>query len=96
VIKDNSKTIAHVIIAVILVRILLSLLTAIYYKCKNWRIMKAARKLLEARDGKSFDFQVSNVNVQKIQSSTMTQLKEGLVKGEITSVDLVNVFGMRC
>lgn len=49
------------------------------------------------RDKKTFDFQeVSISKVDKILKQDLTGLREMLMKEEVTSEELVNVFGHRC
>lgn len=48
------------------------------------------------RDAKKTNFKTDNIDVDLILSLDCTQMREELIKGTFTSVDLVHVFGDRC
>jgi hypothetical protein len=50
---------------------------------------------LEERNAKTYEFKDVK-NEELILSLDVTQLKEHLLKGSFTSVDLVNVYAQRC
>ena len=54
------------------------------------------RDVLERRNSKEYDFDLTDINVDYILGLDVKGLQEELRKGSFTSVDLVKVFGERC
>lgn len=62
---------------------------------RNSQLKARAKKVLDDRNAKTYEFkEVKNEDL--ILSLDVTQLKEHLLSGSFTSVDLVNVYAKRC
>ena len=68
----------------------------VIYRFKNKTVMKSAKQFLVNRNNRKFVFKTEGLNVEEIINMGVDQLHEGLINGQFTSVDLVNVFGQRC
>ena len=55
-----------------------------------------ARAALQKRNSRTDSFDTSGIDVDKILSMDVNQLREGLIAGKFTSVQLVTVFAERC
>ena len=66
------------------------------WKVKNARVMEIGRRTREARDSKFTKFDTKGIDVERILSLDLTQLRKELMAEKVTSVQLVNVFGERC
>jgi len=70
--------------------------TSIYEIKKLNNIAKASR-LRKERDDKHFSFKpISKELGEKLKIMDCTDLRNGLMNNEFTSVDLINFFGERC
>jgi len=58
--------------------------------------MKLAVDIWERREAKGIDFDSEVKDKDLIINLDVSEMREGLIKGTFTSVDLVNVFGDRC
>ena len=65
------------------------------WKQKNTRLMKLAKDTRAKRDSKHHKFNIEGIDVNRILSLNVVELREGLINGEFTSVQLINVFGDR-
>lgn len=54
-----------------------------------------ANEVLNERNSKKYEFKTSGKDIDHIINLDVKQLREGLVKGTFTSVDLVSIFGQR-
>ena len=63
---------------------------------KNNEVQQLARDTLEKRNSQWHQFNLDGINVELILQSDLQKLRQGLMKGKFSSVDLVNVFGERC
>lgn len=66
-----------------------------YWRYRNRQVRALGAKVRQARDSQRYEFR-EIANAEQILGMDVTQLKEGLRKGEFTSVDLIHVFGQRC
>ena len=68
------------------------------YKVKNEAITALGQKVVAERNSTKYDFATTlhDLDLEHILSLDITQLKSGLLSGQFTSVDLVNVFADRC
>jgi len=55
--------------------------------------MKLAKDTRAKRDSKHYKFNLEGINIDHILSLNVVELREGLIKGDFTSVQLVRVFG---
>lgn len=69
----------------------------------RWRVFssihqKQAENILIQRNQREYDFEkeIAGLDTEKIANMDVTRLREGLIQGEFTSTDLVNVFAERC
>lgn len=72
-----------------------ALLKYSWHSYKKSQTRAKGRRLYEAKMSKTYEFKAVE-NEQLILSLDLTGLREHLLKGTFTSVDLVNVFGKRC
>lgn len=69
---------------------------SLYIKSKMDLIESKAKKVLAARNASTFDFtQYDKDLTTKVVNSTLLELKQMLEEGEVTSEQLVNIFGFR-
>mmetsp|Transcript_27474 Transcript_27474/g.20632 ORF Transcript_27474/g.20632 Transcript_27474/m.20632 type:complete len:87 (+) Transcript_27474:82-342(+) len=60
-------------------------------------MLKKARSFKQSRDARKFNFEPVDANLtQRVLASDVSQLHEMLLRNEVSSYDLVNIFGKRC
>jgi hypothetical protein len=69
----------------------------ISWKYRNIQNKANAKKMLEDRDAKNFKFEsVSKDMADTLLKSDVTEIRAMLMKGSVSSVELVNFYGARC
>lgn len=66
------------------------------WKVKNAKVNALAKYTLDKRNSKWQKFDTSGIDVPLIMSLDVCKLREELIKGTFSSVDLVTVFSERC
>lgn len=68
------------------------------YKIMNNIVTNMGLEALEIRNGRIYQYRddLSHLDTQKILSLDVFELRKGLLNGDFTSVDLVNLFSDRC
>jgi len=64
-----------------------------YWRHKNKRIVRLYTSIRQERDAKVINFNTEGLDIDLILSLDIAGLREHLIKGTFTSVNLVNVFG---
>lgn len=70
---------------------------SLHWSYHNKKLEARARAIVEAKESKRHEFKhIDNVKVEVILNMDVAQLREGLLKNEFTSEDLVHIFAKRC
>ena len=94
-IEDTDIKVKHVIVYGLVTYFGHRALKYVWWKLNNKITVEKGRRVREERDKRTYEFK-SVPNEEAIANMSVGELKELLLKGEVTSVDLVNVFGKRC
>ena len=68
----------------------------IRWQYRGYYVRGYARAALEKRNSGNIEFDTKGVDVDKILAMDVNQLRDGLMAGKFTSLQLVHVFGERC
>lgn len=85
------------IMLLILILILHRVVSYGYFLYRNRIVTALGKQVLEQRNAKKYDFttQISHLDIEAILELDVRGLREGLMRGEFSSVDLVNLFAER-
>ena len=92
----NDYKVGHLILTIIGAYIAYRIVLQIIWKYKNYQVHQYAQEVRRRRDASSFDFNIHGLDIDFIISLDVKSLRQELIKGTFTSVNLVNVFGSRC
>lgn len=93
----NYREARILLIRVIKIYLVVRLARLLVWTIKNLRSRAEAKKMLKERNEKHYSFQpVEGLKAELILGADVTGLREHLMAGRLTSVELVNFFGHRC
>lgn len=92
----DGYTVGNIVVALLSCYIVYLLLNKLNRLIKKKIIMNKAKQIVQNRNAKKFVFPTDGLDIESIISLDVTQLREGLISGKFSSVDLVNIYSHRC
>jgi hypothetical protein len=92
----DEVTIGHILLILLGCYIAYLLIRKAVRYAKKRIIMSKAKEILQKRNAKKFVFPIDGLDIDSIVNLDVRQMREGLLSGKFTSVDLVNIYSHRC